>query len=56
MSGKKPAVVIGDDFSIWVGNTSDAAITLAAGELFGFGRGVYEQKQVSADLICYHFC
>ena len=47
MSGKKPAVVISDDYSLWIGNTSDASLTVSAGELFGFGRGSYEQKAVS---------
>lgn len=45
--GKKPAVAIGHDFSVYVGNPSDAEITLTAGELFGFGRGAFEQKVVS---------
>ena len=47
MSGKKPAVVISDDHSVWIGNTTDASLTVSPGELFGFGRGSYEQKAVS---------
>ena len=44
--GKKPGIIIGNDFSIWIGNTSDAHLDLK-GELFGFGRGTYEEKIVS---------
>ena len=44
--GKKPAIIIGNDFSIWIGNTSDAHLDVK-GELFGFGRGTYEEKIVS---------
>ena len=46
MVGKKPAIIIGADFSVWVGNTQDTPMTLPAGELFGFGRGTYEQKEI----------
>ena len=51
MMGAKPAIAITTDFAIHVGNTTDADITLEPGELFGFGRGVYEQKQIRAGLI-----
>lgn len=44
--GKKPAIIIANDFSVWVGNSSDAHLDLKGVELFGFGRGAYEQKIV----------
>ena len=47
MTRKRPAIVIGDDFSVWIGNTTDAAVTVECGELFGFGTGSYEEKVVS---------
>ena len=46
-AGRRPAIAIGNDFSIYVGNTTDTEISLTAGELFGFGRGTFEQKVVS---------
>lgn len=50
MSRKKPAIYIGSDFSIWMGNTSDSDVQYDPGELFGFGTGVFEEKAVS-DLV-----
>ena len=49
-SGKKPPILIDETFGVWVGNLTDADITLEPGELFGFGRGSYEQKEVRAPL------
>lgn len=48
--GKKPAIAIGDDWSLWLGNLTDAQMELKAGELFGFNKGVFEEKIVSAAL------
>ncbi|CAK9078225.1 unnamed protein product [Durusdinium trenchii] len=45
-AGKKPSIAIDETFGIWLGNLTDADITVQAGELFGFGRGSYEQKEV----------
>ena len=44
---KKPAIAIGNDWSIWIGNLTDTPLDLKPSELFGFGRGVYEEKIVS---------
>ncbi|CAK9066087.1 unnamed protein product [Durusdinium trenchii] len=46
MVGKKPAIAITQDFSLFIGNTSDAELALDAGELFGFGRGTFDQKEI----------
>ena len=43
MTAKRPAVVITNDLDIWIGNTSDAAITLGPIELFGFSTGTFEE-------------
>lgn len=53
LTGKKPAIVICDSFAVWLGNTTDADMTLEAGELFGFGRGTYEHKVVGNPLSCH---
>jgi len=39
----KPAIVITDGFDIWLGNTSDQNMRVAAGEFFGFGTGQFEE-------------
>ena len=44
---KRPAIYIGSDCCIWIGNTSDTAIQCDPGELFGFGTGAFEEKAVS---------
>ncbi|CAK9036023.1 unnamed protein product [Durusdinium trenchii] len=54
-SGKKPAITVDENYHIWLGNLTDADVTLEAGELFGFGRGAYEQKEVRRNLRN-HFC
>ena len=46
MVGKKPAIAITQDFSLFIGNTSDAELALDAGELFGFRRGTFDQKEI----------
>lgn len=48
--GKKPAIAIGDDWSLWVGNLTDTQLDIKAGELFGFNKGIFEEKIVSAGL------
>lgn len=45
--GKRPHVVISSSYEVWIGNLTDSALTLACGELFGFGTGSYEPKVVS---------
>ena len=47
MTRKKPAIVICEDFSIWIGNTSDSDYMVEPGELLGFGTGVFEERVVS---------
>ena len=47
MSRRRPAIYIGSDFSIWIGNTSESDIQCDPGELFGFGTGAFEEKAVS---------
>ncbi|CAL1145066.1 unnamed protein product [Cladocopium goreaui] len=39
MTRKKPAIVICEDFSLWLGNTSDSDSVVEPGELLGFGTG-----------------
>ena len=53
MSGRKPAVATGQDWSVYIGNTTDADITFEAMELFGFGRGTFQQKEVRTKLSCF---
>ena len=47
MTRKKPAIVICEDFSLWLGNTSDSDSVVEPGELLGFGTGIFEEKVVS---------
>ena len=47
MTRKKPAIVVCEDFSIWLGNTSDIDFSVEPSELLGFGTGHYEEKVVS---------
>ena len=49
-ANKKPAIVIDENFAVWVGNLTDATLKLEPGELFGFGRGAWEEKQVRRHL------
>lgn len=51
MKNGKPAVVITDGLEIWLGNTSDQNLRVAAGELFGFGTGQFEEVTKSGCLI-----
>ena len=50
ISGKKPAVAIDESFAIWIGNLTDADCTYEAMDLFGFGRGSFEVKEVRHEL------
>lgn len=50
MSGSRPAIAISNDFSVWLGNTSDADLMVHAGELFGFGLGNFKAEVVSSHL------
>lgn len=45
-ANNRPAIVIDDNFCVWVGNLLDAELKLQPTELFGFGKGSYEEKQV----------
>ncbi|CAK9075367.1 unnamed protein product, partial [Durusdinium trenchii] len=45
MTKKRPAIVIAQDFSIWIGNTSEQSVTFEPGELLGFGTGAFEEKK-----------
>ncbi|CAK9054749.1 FO synthase subunit 1 [Durusdinium trenchii] len=47
MTKKRPAIVIAQDFSIWIGNTSEQSVTFEPGELLGFGTGAFEEKVIS---------
>lgn len=42
--------MIDENFAVWVGNLTDATLNLEPGELFGFGRGTWEAKQVRSHL------
>ena len=53
---KRPAIYIGSDCCIWIGNTSDTAIQCDPGELFGFGTGAFEEKAVSQLDVMVFFC
>ncbi len=47
MVSKKPAIIIDDQYQLWIGNLTDSHLDLQPGELFGFGRGSFTQKIVS---------
>lgn len=53
--GKRPSIIISDTYEVWIGNTTDAALNLTCGELFGFGTGLFEPKAVSALPSCSQF-
>lgn len=42
----KPAVMISSNLSVWIGNASEDDANFSAQELFGFGVGAYEEKEV----------
>eukprot|EP00438_Fugacium_kawagutii_P025218 Skav218922 [mRNA] locus=scaffold2606:202536:209042:- [translate_table: standard] len=46
----KPSILISKEFDIFLGNLTNDALTLQAGELFGFYTGVYESKIVAGGL------
>ena len=50
-SRAKPAVIIGTDFSLWIGNEGDEELCLQASELAGFNLGQYEEKVVAGPLV-----
>ncbi|CAK9043568.1 FO synthase subunit 1 [Durusdinium trenchii] len=43
----KPALVVGSDMAIYLGNESDQELTLEAMELCGFNTGEYQQKAIA---------
>lgn len=45
----KPVVMIASNFNVWLNNPSDDAVNFAGGtELFGFGVGFFEEKEISS--------
>ena len=45
--GKRPAVVITSSFEVWIGNPSATeGMNVEAQELFGFGVGDFEEREV----------
>lgn len=45
--GKRPAVAITSAYHVWIGNPHDNdGITVEAQELFGFGIGDYDEKEI----------
>lgn len=45
--GKRPACAITSSFHVWIGNPHDNdGITVEAQELFGFGIGDYDEKEI----------
>ena len=45
--GRRPAIVITSSFEVWIGNPSGTeGMNVEAQELFGFGVGDYEEREV----------
>ena len=42
--------MIDESYVLWIGNLTDADCTYEAMELFGFGRGAFELKEVRHNL------
>ena len=43
---QKPTVVIASNLNVYIGNLTNEDAQYEAGELFGFGVGTYEDKEV----------
>ncbi|CAK9093865.1 FO synthase subunit 1, partial [Durusdinium trenchii] len=44
--GGKPSILIASNLDIWLGNPSDEDANFSAQELFGFGLGAFEEKEI----------
>lgn len=44
----KPAIIVGSDFSLYIGNETTEEISLPASELCGFNLGTFEEKEEPA--------
>lgn len=44
----KPAVLIASNLNVWLGNQTGEDMNVQAQELFGFGVGAFEEKEVRA--------
>ena len=42
----KPSIVIASNLNVWIGNGSDEDMNYGAQELFGFGVGACEEREV----------
>lgn len=42
----KPSIVIASNLNVWIGNGSDEDMNYGAQELFGFGVGAFEEREV----------
>ena len=51
----KPSLLISKDFDIYLGNLTAEALSVSAGELFGFYTGSYESKIIQGDSACLGF-
>ncbi len=47
----KPSILISKDFDVYVGNLTNDALVLCAGELFGFYTGCFESKIIQGALV-----
>ena len=46
----RPSIVIGSNLNLWIGNPSDEDATFDCQELFGFGIGSFEEKEIRGHL------
>ena len=49
----KPSILIPKDFDIYLGNLTAEALSVKAGELFGFYTGSYESKIIQGHPACF---
>lgn len=47
----KPTILVTKEYKIYLGNLTDEAVELTAGELFGFGTGAFEVKLISGSVV-----
>lgn len=57
MPGKsgRPAIVVTTKFALWVGNETDAEMTVGPCSLFGFNTGDFEERVVTGWCVCRSF-
>lgn len=48
--GGKPAVVLCEDYAMWLMNPTDAAMQVNAGEICGFGTGSFDEAIIGISL------